>query len=415
MGNGIRLEELLPPATVTALDAAGPADLLVGIPVLNQIRSITQAVSSVATGLAKYFPTLKTRVLVADAGSQDGTLDALQTWRETAPPTPPVQDVRLTESPQRGRAILAILAAVARLKARGCVLLDADLTSATAEWVEQLLTPLLREEAEFVSPTYTRAVSEGTLSTNLLAPLTRALYGKRIQQPLGGCVALSAGLVDRFLQADIWTSDLVVHGADLWMTTEALVSGARVVETHLGRKFVEASSAQPDLATTVTQVVGPLFGLMERYQATWDEVLGSVPLPTFGSPAALHPPVGDAPVNRMVRAFRMGLKDLLPVWEQVASEDTLGHLYPLGLLPVEEFRFPPTVWARVVSDFAVACHERRLPRDHLLRALTPLYLGRVAAFLLEAQAAPPPRLPDILENIGRAFEAEKESLRARWR
>jgi hypothetical protein len=96
-------------------------------------------------------------------------------------------------------------------------------------------------------------------------------------------------------------------------------------------------------------------------------------------------------------------------------EETLTRLYPLGLLAVEEFQFPPALWARVVCDFALAFHERRLSRDHLLRALTPLYLGRVAAFLLEAQAAPAARLPVILETIDRAFEEEKDRLRARWR
>src|SRR5574341_562044 len=415
MGNGIRLEDLLAPPAVTALDAAGPADLLVGVPVLNQVRSITQVVSSVAAGLAKHFSPLKTRVLVADAGSQDGTLEAVRTWRETAPSAPAVQDIRLTGPPQRGRAILAILAAVERLKARGCVLLDADLVSATGTWVEQLLTPLLREEADLVSPAYTRAVSEGTLTTNLLAPWTRALYGKRLQQPVGGCVGLSAGLADQFLRADIWNSDLAVHGPDLWMTTEALISGARVVETHLGRKIVETSTGQPDLATTVTRVVGSLFRLMERHHAVWEEVRESVPLPRTGGPTGLLPDAGGAQVERMVRAFRLGLKDLLPVWEQIMSEETLTRLYPLGLLAVEEFQLPPALWARVVCDFALAFHARHLSRDHLLRALTPLYLGRVAAFLLEAQTAPAARLPVLLETIDRAFEEEKDRLRARWR
>lgn len=415
MGSTIRLEDLLPPDAVRALDAAGPADLLVGIPALNHVRSVTQVASSVAAGLAQHFPALKTRVLVADAGSKDGTLEALRTWSETAPAAPPVQGVRLTGPPQRGRATLAILAAAQRLKARGCVLLDADLVSASAIWMDLLLTPLLREEADFISPAYTRALSEGTLTTNLLAPLTQALYGKRIQQPVGGCAGLSAGLVDRFLQADVWWSDLAVHGADLWMATEALVSGARVVETHLGRKTVEASSAQPDLATTLTRVVGPLFRLMERYDVVWNEIRGSVPVPREGEPAALLPETGGIQGERMVRAFRLGLKDLLPVWEQIMPEETLAQLYPLGLLREDEFRFPPPLWARVVSDFALAYHERRLPRDHLLRALTPLYLGRVAAFLGEGRQVGPNRLPNVLEAIGRAFEAEKEFLRARWR
>ena len=96
------------------------------------------------------------------------------------------------------------------------------------------------------------------------------------------------------------------------------------------------------------------------------------------------------------------------------TEETLGQLYPLGLLGVRRLPFLPALWARVITDFAVAHHERRLPRDHLLRALTPLYLGRVAAFVLETQAASSPGAADALERVGLAFEAER-ALSARWR
>lgn len=222
-------------------------------------------------------------------------------------------------------------------------------------------------------------------------------------------------MLGRFLQADGLAGDMDAHEVDLRLTTEALTSGAKVVETHLGRKLVDPTPAQPDLATIVARVVGALFRLMEVYHAVWNEIRGSALLPHVGDSAAALAEAGETNVERMVRAFRLGLKDLLPVWEQVMPEETLARLYPLGLLAADEFQFPPPIWARVVSDFALAYHERRLPREHLLRALTPLYLGRAASFLLEAQRAPRPQLPKMLEAIGRVFEAEKEFLRARWR
>jgi hypothetical protein len=117
----------------------------------------------------------------------------------------------------------------------------------------------------------------------------------------------------------------------------------------------------------------------------------------------------------MVRAFDLGLKDLLPVWEQIIPEATLARLYPLALLAADEFRLPPALWARIVSDFAVAHHDRRLPREHLLRALTPLYLGRTAAFIVHVRAMPPGRMPEAFETIDRAFEDERDHLVARWR
>jgi glucosylglycerate synthase len=415
MVDRIPIEDLIPTESLAAFDAAGPAELLVGVPALNHARSIAHVLECVAGGLAKHFPTRKIAVLVADAGSQDGTLEAVHTWKEKSPDGPAVQDIRLTGPPHRGRAVLAILIAARRLEVQACGFVDANLTSVAPGWVYQLLQPVVQGDADYVSPTYTRPISEGTLTTNLVAPMTRALYGKRVREVMGGCLGLSAELAGRLLQIDIRPADLAAYGMDLWLTTEALASGARVAETHLGRKIILASPGEPDLPTTLARVAGSLFSLMERYHTVWEEIGGSSPLPQTEGPASLLPETGEIQVERMVRAFKLGLKDLLPVWEQIMPEETLAHLYPLGVLAGDEFRFPPPLWARVVSDFAVAFHERRLPREHLLRALAPLYLGRVAAFLLEANAASPTRFPDLLEGIGRAFEEEKNFLRARWR
>jgi hypothetical protein len=138
-------------------------------------------------------------------------------------------------------------------------------------------------------------------------------------------------------------------------------------------------------------------------------------VPLIGEPPAHLPEAGDVALDRMVRAFKLGLKDLLPIWEQALQEETLALIYPLGLLSSDEFAFPAEQWARVAFDFAVAYHEKRLPGDHLLRALTPLYLGRVAAFLREAQAQPRAGLAALVEDVGRAFEVAKTGLTARWR
>jgi hypothetical protein len=183
----------------------------------------------------------------------------------------------------------------------------------------------------------------------------------------------------------------------------------------VGRKVLDAGLAPPDLATTLAHTVGPFFRLMDRYRSIWAETVGSAAVPLIGDPPTLLPEAGDVEVDRMVRAFKLGLKDLLPIWEQALQEETLASLYPLGLLASDEFAFPADQWARVAFDFAVAYHEKRLPRDHLLRALTPLYLGRVAAFLHEAQVQPRARLAALVEDVGRAFEVAKTGLTARWR
>jgi hypothetical protein len=206
------------------------------------------------------------------------------------------------------------------------------------------------------------------------------------------------------------------RAVEVWLPLEALASGSHVVEADQGRKVMDPGLTPPDLATTLVQVLGPFFGLLGRYRAVWMEAAGHSPaLPHRGEAPALLPPAAGVQVERMIRAFRLGLKDLLPLWEEILPEDTLQQLYPLGLLAADEFRFPPGTWAEAVYAFAVAHHERRLPRDHLIRSLTPLYLGRTAAFLLEARETAPERLSELPEQVSRAFEAAAEHLRDRWR
>jgi hypothetical protein len=154
---------------------------------------------------------------------------------------------------------------------------------------------------------------------------------------------------------------------------------------------------------------------MGRHREAWQEAHDARAVPLIAGPATMLPDQGGPDVERMVRAFRLGLKDLLPVWEQIMPDTTLTDLYPLPFVAPDEFRFAPRLWARVVGDFAIGHHDRRLPRDHLLRALTPLYLGRVAAFLLETRDRSPAEIEQTLEEIAGAFEAEKPTLIARWR
>ncbi len=415
MAEDVRVDDLLKTEDRTALEAVGPLDLLAGVLAPHPAPAPPQVVEAVAAGLAKAFPDERSAVLVVEAAGS-GPPEAAASQPEGAPKMIPVlRGPWLAGSAHRGPAILRLLAAARHSQARGVLLVSGGLTSLTAEWIDRLLGPLARGEAECVSPVFTRPISEGTLTTNLLAPLTRALYGPGPQEVVGECVALSVDLVERLIQTDGGLPSFPGYGMDLWLATAALVSEARVQEVPLGRKTVDTGTSQPDLPSILADLVGACFTLMERYRQAWQDRRDRAP--SSGGAAASFLPLEASGVRseRMVRAFKLGLKDLLPVWEQILPEEVLADLYPLGLLGPEEFQLPARLWARVVLGFALSHHERRVPRDHLLRALTPLYLGRVAAFLLEAQRTSSGRLPALLDGIARAFEAEKSWLQARWR
>jgi len=76
---------------------------------------------------------------------------------------------------------------------------------------------------------------------------------------------------------------------------------------------------------------------------------------------------------------------------------------------------PDELWARSVYDFALGHRLRTINRDHLLRAMTPLYLGWVVSYALEMQNATVKAAEQRIERLCQAFETAKPYLVSRWR
>lgn len=401
----------------------GGADLLLGIPAYNHARTIEPVIRGAQAALAKGFPQARFLIVAADGGSTDGTQDVVRGLAGDLPVAllaSPLLSAHRAGMPYHGvarkewaaRALCAIAQA---LEVRAVGFLEADPRGLAPEGIELLLRPIWEGEADSVVARFARHKFDGTLTNEIVYPLTRALYGKRIRQPIGGPSALSGKLAGHYLAQDVWPTALASYAPELWMTTQALVEGHRVWEALLGARPNEPRRPGADLPTTISQVVGAVFALMERHDEAWPEVRGSAPVPAVGTPSeALVEPV-QVNVGKMVNAFRQGLRDLLPLWEQILAPETLADLYALEDLAVEEFRFDPELWVRVVYDFALAYHFRVLHRDHLLRCLTPLYLGRTAAFVQESWDRPAEEAERIVERLCREFERGKSYLVDRWR
>ena len=128
--------------------------------------------------------------------------------------------------------------------------------------------------------------------------------------------------------------------------------------------------------------------------------------------------VGLEPVNvnveRMLGIFRTGLRELGSVWERALAPATLREIRALAAVADGEFRFPPEAWVHTIYDFACAFHAAGINRDHLLKSLVPLYLGRTASFVLETRDAGAAEVEAILESLCRTYEELKPYLKQRW-
>jgi hypothetical protein len=369
-----------------------------------------------AEGLAGPLGGVRAALIVSDAGSSDGTRE-----RAAAGPLPSIVvqheapagervAVPFHGVPGRGAALRTAFAAAQRLRARALVLLEADVVSTTPAWLERLAGPVLDGKADFVAPAYARHRYAGTISRLVLAPLVRALYGRRLQQPFGGQQALSARLLEHLLIHPKWSwsgHDV----SDLWITGTAIADGFTVWEAWLGRHEVRSHTRTADLPAMLAQTLGAVFTVMQRHEDLWLEVRGSEPLPAVGEPLPLGVEPMTVDVEGMQEAFRQGARDLTGIWELILAPDTLAEVLTLDGLG----RFPDDLWARVVYDFALGHHYSVVHRDHLLRSLAPLYLGRTAAFVQSTRTAGAEASQAQLEAVGQAFERQKPYLVEHWR
>ena len=396
------------------------ADIAVALLTYNNAETVKAVAAAAAAGLAQHFAGTRAVVIDADAGSSDGTVEALEAAglpvvvTRFEPPAGERAAVPFHGVPGRGEGLRAAFTAARDLKARACVVLEADVASMSPDWIRDLAGPILGEKADFVGPAYTRHRWDGTITRLLLAPLVRALYGRRLQQPFGGQQSMSARLIDHLLVHPKWNwSGRDV--SDLWITGAAIADGFAVWEAWLGPHAVRSRTRTNDLPTMLAETVGAVFTLMDRHQDLWLEVRGSEPLPSVGTP---HPPLVDPralEVDAMLDAFRLGVRDLGTIWEMILSSDTLGEVLVLESSAGPVFRFPDDLWARIVYEFALGHQYAVVHRDHLLRSLVPLYLGRTAAYIQATYTANADETERVLEATAAAFERQKPYLVEQWR
>jgi glycosyltransferase involved in cell wall biosynthesis len=401
----------------------GQADILVGIPSYNNARTIGHVVRAVQTGFAKYFPDRKCVLINSDGGSTDGTMDVVQDTTIVD-----FQPILLSHRgdnilkiatpyhgmPGKGSAFRTIFEIADSLKATACAVVDSDLRSITPEWVELLIKPIMNGNFDYVAPLYHRHKYDGTITNSIIYPLTRALYGKRVRQPIGGDFGFSGALAKFFLSKDMWETDVAKYGIDIWMTTTAIANNFRVCQAFLGAKIHDPKDPGADLSAMLFQVVGAAFDLMEAYPDVWKKIDESSSVPTFGFQYAVGLEPVQVNIDRMVERFRLGIRELMPLWREFLPEEITAFLRRMESASREDFHIADEVWAQLIYGFALASHAKKINKEHLLKSLTPLYLGRTASFVVETAGSDASEVEGKIEGLCRIFEKKKPFLISNW-
>lgn len=417
---------LLPDEPRRAAELVCRADIVIGIPSYNNSKTIGHVVQAAYAGLAKYFPQFTGVIINCDEGSTDNTRQAVLSGRiDDSELMLFSASLRAGESvyfpyqgvPEKGSALRRIFQIAAQLQVKACAVLNSDLRCITPEWIDLLLRPILFAGYDFVAPFYHRHKYGGTMTTNVVYPLMRALYGLRVRHAIGGDFGLSARLCTRYLTRDDWDTRVTGHATDLWMTTIAMAEGFRVCQSFLGTKLHNAKDPRARVSRMLQQVVGGVFLLMQEYEPIWKIRKGSQPAELFGFRYDLELDPIEVDVRGMVNAFRRGCREMGEVWERVLRPQTLSDLKQLatdGPGVVGKFHLEDDLWIRVLFDFASAHNLRTLPQGALLSSLTPLYLGRVASFVIETRPLIATEVEQKIDQLCMKFEDLKPYLLEQW-
>lgn len=414
-------DDILSDDLLRQLISVGEVDILVGLHTHNHAETVGHVVQVIRDGLLKYFPRERVAIVNADGGSQDRTIDLVRAVSISdvgnvstiqALRTMHIVSTQYSGTPSAGKAMHIVVAAADLLRAKACVIVAPESSEIQPEWIDRLLRPIFQEHFDFVTPVYRRHRFEGILVTNLLYPMTSALYGRQVREPRPAEFAFSAEFAGRLLGHELWTADAGRLGPEICFTVEALSDGLRIFQTFLGPKGRLEQS--PDLVVALRQTVGPLFWSMERTNSKWSAENQTQRVPTFGPEFEVTSQAVNVDRKRLHHMFRSGVGDLQDVLKSILSPGTLTQLQHATTLDEDKFQFADELWVRTIYEFAASYHHEVINRDHILQALAPLYRGRAYAFLTQNSEASADRLEARTQELIQSFERSKPYLLELW-
>ena len=391
----------------------GKADMIVAIPTFNEVDNIGFAVRQTAKGLVEYFGGMNTVIVHCDNHSTDGTKEAF-----FAAPCE-VPRIHISTAPGvhgKGNNLRNLFEKVRQMEAKAVVVLEADTRNIAPRWVRNLGEPLFKG-AGYTVPLFVRHKYEATLTTSIIYPLMRCLYGRRIRQPNIGDFGFKGELADTFLNA-MWTDSVAQYGIDIWMTTVALNSRVPICQSVMGSpKVHREKDPYTHLTVLFQQVVRTMFDLMDVYSGFWKQVKWSKPAGLFGTDIQemeIPLPV-EINASRLYDQFRQGFDKYENLWKMIFEQPDFHRLQEIRGMELQHFSFPTHTWAKILFD-ASGIYRKSDPaaRIDLLDSLLPLYFGKVLSYVKKTERMSLQQAEEYIENECTVFEENKPYIVKAW-
>jgi glycosyltransferase involved in cell wall biosynthesis len=350
-------------------------DIIVGIPTRNEGDNISFVTKQVDSGIAKNFPGKKALLIDCDGNSEDNTKDVfLNTDTYAAKKfisTPP-------NVYGKGNSFRQVFEIVSYLKPEAVMVVDADLTSISPQWVRMMLMPIMHGY-DYVTPYYTRNRFDASITNHICYPLLYGLLGYSIRQPIAGDFSFNAKLARYWLKQQ-WQETTGFYGIDIFMTTHAIFGNYNICQVSLGEKAHKPSA--PKLDRMFSQVVGTLFSNVTENKDKWIKKDYMTDVKTMGV-QTLDEPKMDIDKTKIFNNSLMNYKkeELREFLEKETFEKINDMFYK------REIKIDSELWAHAVYDSLYAYYksQKKSEMSEIVEALKSLYFGRLYSFINEEQ------------------------------
>ncbi|MFQ5709566.1 MAG: glycosyltransferase [bacterium] len=374
-------------------DQINSADLIVGIPSYNEADNIAFVMQQSAEGLRKYLPDFKSVIINVDNNSPDDTKSA---FMNSAPGIPKIYVSTDSGVQGKGNNFYNLFNEMVRLKARAAVVIDADITSITPEWIRDLASPILTGY-DYATPLYSRNEYDGTITNNICYPLLYGLLGRDIRQPIGGDFSFSLDLARHYLKQK-WTKTTRQYGIDIFMTLNAILGGFECCQVGLGAKIHKPSA--PKLGPMFSQVVGTLFQTLVNHKDQWLGMVNVENLPLFGK-SDLEKPQSLSVDYKGMKATALYEFDInREILRKALSKAVFNRL--TDMFEERKINIGTNLWTRIVYNLLHAYDTTDL-NSHLIEAMKALYFGRVVTFIKQSLEKDHEESEQMIQNQAKHF------------
>ncbi len=353
-------------------DKIKKAEIVVGIPSLNEADNIAFITRQVDRGLTKYFGRQKAVIINSDNDSPDNTG---RVFLETKTKNPKIYIS--TPSGQRGKGnnLKNLFLKIKDLGAQGAMAIDADIKSVKAQWIKCFLGPIFNGY-DFITPVYHRHKYDGSITNHLAYPLIYGLLGYDIRQPIGGDMSFSSKMVNYWLNQE-WPPTAKGYGIDIFMTSQAVKDGFELGQVDLGSKIHKPSLLKLD--NMFLEVAETLFSFLDKYKDLWRKEISLKKPPLVcrvGGKISFQklPPIDYKEIEETA------LADFLNYYGKLKKYLPSEIRGPLEMMFLKEksLEISPDFWSKIVYQLFYL-YRVKPEKDLTIKLLRSLYFGRMAS------------------------------------